>query len=302
MAKGDPNVNAGALIEPTRLPAAEAPASTEAVLGVLVGVLDDLDAYARRARVQESDPRSEDEIAGEYSALDEVIELFLERMEVGVAGEDTRSGSPDGHTTRTLAPVPKPAVQEALALATDGASGDELLGAILEIEDDELLGAEAATDEAPGLVGDTPTRPTSHATLPVARAGADQRKAAELLYEDVLWLFSINDGEGALVSLERMLMLGSLEGEAEEFLRLNGDKLLNLYEGYLGPFTKVPSRGETDIGHMPIGYLEHGLMKSILDMVDGTRSIDAILQISPFSPLETCAGLEQLRRARILDL
>lgn len=279
----------------------------DAVRNVLMGVLDDLDAFSRRMAVRAADPRSDVDVDGEYLALDSVIELFFERMEIGVAGEDTRAGADDETRTRKIPTISakKSKKRPTTEIATSESAQESLPlaeGDTIEFEDDDLLGAESLSDDSLEVVGDAPTRPVSRADVPAAANPDAHRKAAELLYEDVLWLFSINDGEGALVSLERLLMLGNLEGEAEEFLRLNGEKLLNLYEGYLGPFDKVPSRGETDIDHMPIGYLEHGLMSSILDMVDGKRSIQAIMQHSPFTPLETCAGIEQLRRARILEL
>ena len=126
--------------------------------------------------------------------------------------------------------------------------------------------------------------------------------AARLLYDDVLWLFSINDGEGALISLERLLILGYVDEEISEFLDLNGEKLLGLYEGYIGPFDKVPTRGDTLPSGMPQGYLSHGELSDLYALVDGRRTIGDLIDLCERTPLETCAGLEQLHRARLLIL
>lgn len=125
---------------------------------------------------------------------------------------------------------------------------------------------------------------------------------ARMLYDDVLWLFGINDGEGALISLERLLMMGQIDAEISEFLDLNGEKLLGLYEGYIGPFDKIPMLGDTSPDSMPQGYLKQGPLSEIYGLIDGERSIGDIIDHCACTPLETCAALEQLNRARVIIL
>ena len=96
--------------------------------------------------------------------------------------------------------------------------------------------------------------------------------------------------------------MGQIDEEIAEFLDLNGEKLLGLYEGYMGPFDKVPVRGDTCPESMPKGYLSQGELGRLYDMIDGELSIGDLIDRSERTPLETCAGLEQLHRARVVML
>jgi len=136
---------------------------------------------------------------------------------------------------------------------------------------------------------------------------SESRRAFEdavssMLYSDLLWLFSINDKEGALISLERLLVIGNIDEELDEFLELNGDRLLNLYEGYMGPFERVPVPGQIAPESMPKGYFSQGELARLYEMIDGERSIGDLIDASERTPLETCASIEQLRRARLINL
>ena len=124
-----------------------------------------------------------------------------------------------------------------------------------------------------------------------------------LLYEDVLWLFSIHDLEGALVSLERLLVLGELRGEMKDFVIRNEAKLLNLYESSVGPFGKVPVQVTDDLDSpLPKGYLAYARLANVLNMIDGKRNIQAIFEDSEYSPLEICAAIKQLERSGLVRL
>lgn len=130
-----------------------------------------------------------------------------------------------------------------------------------------------------------------------------QQAVAELLYEDMVWLFSVNDGEGALISLERLLILGAPLAEAQEFLEVNEEKLLKLYEDYMGPFSRVAQREEVDAHvEMPAAYLEQGPLGEILAMVDGQVSIADILATASCTVIQGCAAIKQLHRAQLIAL
>ena len=131
--------------------------------------------------------------------------------------------------------------------------------------------------------------------------GSASRLASKRLYQDVLTLFSIQDGEGALISLERLLNIGNLDDEIEDFLRLNGHKLVALYENVLGPFTKIVRHGSVAIDEMPKGYLDRGLLRDVFERVNGQKSIDELLDGLTEERLKACAALEQLHRARLID-
>ena len=129
---------------------------------------------------------------------------------------------------------------------------------------------------------------------------SDDAIIGKRLYQDVLTLFSIQDGEGALVSLERLLNIGYLDEEIEDFLALNSAKLVELYESILGPFTKVVSSGSVGVDEMPTGYLDRGLMRRMYEQVDGVKSIAELISDCTSDQLRACAALEQLHRARLV--
>lgn len=256
--------------------------SHEALVELLAPALGDLDAAARRAATLADDPRTDEEVELQLAPLDELISLVRERL-----------GVPEPS-------IPLDEVEE----VDDVLDLDPLDAVELSTDDDGVAAADAEdAEDAAEFLAHAPTRPitASHRRVPFEDVDL-VRRAAELLYEDVLWLFGINDGEGALVSLERLLMLGKIEGEARDFLEINGDKLVGLYEQVLGPFTRVPTRGSTSPGEMPIGYLDYAPLRAVLEKVDGERTIAAILDGVTASRLDACAALEQLHRARIVSL
>ncbi len=250
-------------------------ASNETLLAILAPALSDLEAGTRRRRVLEEDGRSDAEWRAFTADLDALVALLR---------------------------WPSTAV--------DGAADtDELNVAQVEAlkvrlaPDDGLPAAANAPDVGPALGEDVPTRPRARPPKAAHAGTADQaRRAAALLYEDVLWLFSINDGEGALVSLERLLVLGQLEGEAAEFVRLNSDKLLDIYRDYMGSFDAVPRKGTIALDAMPDGYLDLKALASVHERVDGKLTIAQLVEASPLEPLTTCAALEQLKRSGVLAI
>ena len=120
----------------------------------------------------------------------------------------------------------------------------------------------------------------------------------ELLYNDVLRLFSLGDTDGALVSLERLLIIAPINDQIRNFLRVNESKLMKLYEGVMGPWSNIPHRADSD--HAPSFFKHHAKFKTILHLVDGRRDLGTILEESYFLPLETCAVLNQLIRSKVI--
>ena len=121
------------------------------------------------------------------------------------------------------------------------------------------------------------------------------------LYDDVLWLFSVNDFEAALISLERLMIMSHPEGEVASFVELNASKLLNLYESLIGPFDKIPSQkpnGAVGLSAM-LGYAP---LATTLALVDGQRSITDIIAASEQGALQTSGVLNQLNRAGFISL
>ena len=195
-------------------------------------------------------------------------------------------------------------------LASDTRTGAEV-GASYEALDRtvELLTGQVdrATYERPMArvvePADLPEEPVETPEEPVETPGPSVvSERCDRLYEDIVWLFAVNDGEGALISLERMLMLGEPQGDAREFVNTNRDKLLSLYEDYMGPFDRVARLGEVDAHvEMPAGYLDSSPLSQVLDLVNGKLTISEILDQIQVPPLVGCAALKQLHRALVIE-
>jgi hypothetical protein len=176
--------------------------------------------------------------------------------------------------------------------------------ALIEVEDDDLGGAaeiQMESGQPPALVTTAPP-PLERGKRRKLTTALLDRRVAMLLYDDVLWLLAINDGEGALISLERLLVIATPSGDLKEFVDLNEAKLLSLYEGYMGPFDKLVQRvpPHEGMGAMPTAYTGNEKIGNVLNLVDGTSSISKIVAGSPYSQLETCCILNQLRRAALV--
>jgi hypothetical protein len=205
----------------------------------------------------------------------------------------------------------------ALGDTSSGRRRDEIL-ATDDRSDEDLAESYEALDRALVLLSDRVETPAR--TAPIARVvdpsqGKGQRSTAltdeerqvltqrcDLLYEDIVWLFAVNDGEGALISLERMLMLGEPQGDAKEFVETNRGKLLHLYEDYMGPFDRVTRLGLIDAHvEMPAGYLDSKPIAEVLQLVDGRLTISEILDRAEVPTLVGCAALKQLNRAQVVE-
>ena len=271
----------------------------EVFLGVLTPALSDLAVLTRVDVIMEEDRRSQAEVSGRWEHLAPVVKAFYDRMGQEPAAPASLepaalpihdSGPPD---------VPLPPDPGELSLS---AEEEPVTHDATEDETEEELEDDGEEDSSGVLAGPGRVDSESHERLQTEGAGDGLNEAARMLYDDVLWLFSINDGEGALISLERLLTIGQIDEEVAEFLDLNGDRLLGLYEGYIGPFDKVVFRGDTTPESMPEGYLSRGEFDRLYAMVDGQRTIGDLIDASARTPLETCASIEQLHRARLLAL
>ncbi len=121
------------------------------------------------------------------------------------------------------------------------------------------------------------------------------------LYDDVRALFEIGDREGALISLERLVVVSPLTPQVESFLHHNEGRLLEYYQGVFGPFSRVPALVHSE-QRMPASYYALDKIRTITEMVDGRRSIQNILLSSGMSRIEACAVISQLVRAAAIDV
>lgn len=121
------------------------------------------------------------------------------------------------------------------------------------------------------------------------------------LYDDVRALFEIGDREGALISLERLVVVAPLAPQVDAFLQHNEPRLLEYYQGLFGPFSRVPALVKSE-QHMPPSYLTMDKIRAIVELVDGRRSVEDIIVASGMRRVEACAVLSQLVRASALDV
>jgi Asp-tRNA(Asn)/Glu-tRNA(Gln) amidotransferase A subunit family amidase len=121
------------------------------------------------------------------------------------------------------------------------------------------------------------------------------------LYDDVRALFEIGDREGALISLERLVVVAPLSPEILGFLAHNEERLLEYYQGVFGPFTRVPALAPGE-HRMPPSYYALEKIKIVSDLIDSRRNVAQIIEASGLSQIEACAVLSQLVRASALDV
>ncbi|MFO0745704.1 MAG: hypothetical protein U1F43_08525 [Myxococcota bacterium] len=123
------------------------------------------------------------------------------------------------------------------------------------------------------------------------------------LYDDIVTLSGLNDWDGVLISLERLLVLAKMEDHIKEFVDANEVKLLGIYETFLKSFGRVPKRLPAAVDNsMPRPFLRAEKIAAVLGMIDGKVTIQEILKRSALSPLETCSAICQLRRAGVVDV
>lgn len=235
-------------------------------------------------------------LAARLDDLDRVIELLDARLEALLAPAPTRpTAPPPAARPRTPASLemPEPPTLPAKRghVDIDDLADGDIPPLPLEFEPPPL---------PPPSASRSITRPRVTTAIPAL--GADH-PSAKLLYDDILWLVSINDWQGAMISIERLLVLVRLEGPLKEFFDVNEVKLLNLYESFFGPFTKVPTRVPLNLDNaMPDAYERAQKLQAVLQLLDGERTLQAILRESPYTPLETCSAINQARRAGLVKI
>ena len=125
-----------------------------------------------------------------------------------------------------------------------------------------------------------------------------------LLYDDIVMLSSMNDRDGLLISLERLLILAKLEDHVRVFIDANEPKLVGLYEAQLKSFSKVPRRKMPAIDNtMPRVFLRGEKIAAVLAVIDGKATVSEIVQkVTTFTRIETLSCLAQMQRAGMIDV
>ena len=117
----------------------------------------------------------------------------------------------------------------------------------------------------------------------------------EILFDDALRLFRLGDSEGALISLERLLLTSNLNEDLSEFIVANEDRLVDLYETRFGSFHYIAEVAEDGEPMPPTFRSEHKVV-SVLEAVNGVRTYDEIMNAMDLSRLEVVMVLSQLLR------
>ena len=174
----------------------------------------------------------------------------------------------------------KPAAEEAAAA----------IQAVKAARAAELAAAQAA--QAPSPEGTGP--------IPDEEATPGWTRPAELLFDDALRLFRLGDSDGALISLERLLASTDLNDDLSEFIRVNEERLLDLYHAIIGPWEKVPVRITENDEPMPLSFFKVPKISVVLKHINGRLSMADIMAKNTMSRLETVAVISQLLRAKCI--
>lgn len=124
------------------------------------------------------------------------------------------------------------------------------------------------------------------------------------LYDDIVMLSAMNDRDGLMISLERLLVLARLEDHVRVFIDANEAKLVGLYEGQLKAFSRAPKRRPPAVDNsMPRAFLRGEKVAAVLQLVDGSATINEICQrAAPLTRLEALSVLAQLQRSGIIEV
>ncbi len=124
---------------------------------------------------------------------------------------------------------------------------------------------------------------------------------AQVLYEDIGALFEIGDREGALVSLERLLVVAPITPQIESFLEHNEARLVEYYESVLGPWTRTGRLREGETA-LPGAFYSFEKVAQLVRHLDGTLPLGEVIARSGLRNIEACSVLSQLSRSSSLDL
>ena len=265
------------------------------------------------------------------------FEAGLDALDALLVAIESRTEELEAQAVADTAVDPEPAALAAMAL--DEAAEAELPSVVVEDEVDSIPPEDGvAHDEAetivtkdvvtavshadlagaPSTAADSSTqalpvedRPTPPAGTPAVRGeplpldgdvpSPGWTRGAELLFDDALRLFRLGDSEGALISLERLLSSTDLNDDLVEFVNVNQDRLLDLYQAIIGPWELVPRRVGVRADPLPESFFTTSKIEIVLDRVDGTASLDDIMSHGGMTPLESVAVLSQLFRAKVIS-
>jgi hypothetical protein len=145
--------------------------------------------------------------------------------------------------------------------------------------------------------------PTPHEAVAAAEPGSDVHwdPIQRMLYEDVVRLFDLGDSAGAMISLERLVMLSPTANELNIFLEKNGDLLLRLYRDALGSMDRVPVPVK-DRRPLKIPTDHPALFLDVLRHADGHRTLRDLVRKLAATELRTLIVISHLARSGFVEI
>lgn len=162
----------------------------------------------------------------------------------------------------------------------------------------------AAPPPVPPKRAKLPVRDASEVVGPIVAPVAGDAPETFLLYDDIVTLSGMNDRDGLLISLERMLLLARFEDHIRVFIDANESKLVGLYESQLKSFSSTPRRAPPAVDNtMPAAFLRTAKVAAVLPLVDGKTTISQIIErAGSLHRLETLSVLAQLQRSGVIQV
>jgi hypothetical protein len=127
------------------------------------------------------------------------------------------------------------------------------------------------------------------------------REREEFLYRDIFRLLELGDVNGALISLERLITIAPRSERVKEFLKVNADKIRELYQERFGNFDRVPNPAKNEV-KIDLKHFPGSKFQKILDIVDSHNTINDIIENSKFSLIDVCSSINQLIRLGYIEL
>jgi hypothetical protein len=120
------------------------------------------------------------------------------------------------------------------------------------------------------------------------------------LQEDIQRLFRFGDITGALLSLERMVLLANGDPEVNSFLERNHDQLISVFERVFDGFHQKVEPTKNVIALGP-DFREHPTVQSVWSAVGASSDLKTVLDSVDINDIATAAVLHHLLRCRRLQ-
>jgi len=174
---------------------------------------------------------------------------------------------------------------------------DELPSAAPIAQEDEIVPAQddVADEDAPPPLPHEPEEAEDFTAK--LCAVTDELKD---LQEDIQRLFRFGDITGALVSLERMVLLSNDDPSVNSFLQRNHDQLISVFERVFDGFHQKiePTRNVVPLGP---DFRAHPTVQAVWNAVGNSSDLKGVLESVDNNDVATAAVLHHLLRCRRLQ-